>query len=150
MLIYFHLNSLSFQTGVVSLIVVFTILVIIINMEQLFDPMSIVRIDLEEEEDAGLSSRVKKSDFKREDFEKWRQEYMHPLLINSSGNALNTFNVEVKRLDNVQMEFEDGEGLNRSKSQPLDPQNGTSREFDPEDTISEKVPTEVDPRRRHK
>jgi len=47
---YFYLNDLSYQAGLISLIVVFTLLVIIINIEELFDPMSIVRLDLEKED----------------------------------------------------------------------------------------------------
>jgi hypothetical protein len=60
---YFYLNSLTYQAWIAGLLVVFTLLVIIINVEQLFDPMSIVRIDLEEEECSGFNSKVSKDKF---------------------------------------------------------------------------------------
>ena len=101
MLVYFYLNNLSYQTTVVGLMVVFTLIVIIFNIEQLFDPLSMVKIDLEEEEYAGLSSKVKESDFDKKDFERWRREYMHPLLIGSASNNLAIFNTEVKRLEDA-------------------------------------------------
>ena len=102
MLVYFYLNSLSYQLTVVGLMVVFTLLVIIFNIEQLFDPLSMVKIDLEEEEYAGLASKVNYNNFESNDFDRWRQEYMHPMLIGSAGNNLAIFNTEVKRLEDAE------------------------------------------------
>ena len=62
-LYHFYLNDLAYQTGVMCLVVVFTIIVIIMNIEQLFDPMNIIRIDLEEEQYANLKAKVSKNDF---------------------------------------------------------------------------------------
>ena len=102
-----------------GLLVVFTLLIIIVNLEQLYDPMSIVRIDLEEEECVGFSSRVKESDFTKEDFDRWRREYMHPLVVGSAGGTLGIFNHEVKRLEDVEgmmREFEREYDLQRIES----------------------------------
>lgn len=71
-------------------------------MEQLFDPMSIVRIDLEEEECSGFNSKVSREQFSQEDFNKWREEYTHPLLIGATGSTINDFNNRVMRLTDVE------------------------------------------------
>lgn len=61
-----------------------------------------VKIDLEEEEYAGLASKVNYNNFESNDFDRWRQEYMHPMLIGSAGNNLAIFNTEVKRLEDAE------------------------------------------------
>jgi hypothetical protein len=99
---YFYLNSLTYQAWIAGLIVVFTLLLIIINVEQLFDPMSIVRIDLEEEECSGFNSKVSKDKFSQEDFNRWREEYTHPLLIGATGSTINDFNNRVMRLEDFE------------------------------------------------
>jgi len=151
MLCYFYLNSLSFQTGMVSLIVVFTLLVIIINIEQLLDPMSIVRMDLDEEESAGFSSQVKKSEFSREDFELWRQEYMHPLLSSNKTNTLTTFNHEVKRIVNLEGILNDAKELNahqRVNSAQTDLRN-SRRGFEVDDEIIDEESKQVNNQRSY-
>lgn len=143
MLVYFYLNSLSYQTAIMTLMVVFTLLVIIMNIEQLFDPMTIVRIDLEEEEYAGLRSCVQATDFSREDWARWRREYMHPLLLGSAGNNLAIFNKEVKRLEDVEgimREFErEFEGMAEEGSAQMRREGeGTSEDGSKEETKEEK------------
>ena len=99
---YFYLNDLSYQTGLISLIVVFTLLVIIVNIEQLFDPMSIVRLDLEEEEWSKFNSRVQKEDFSKEDYDRWKEEYTHPLLIGTAGSSVAVFSHEVRKIEDAE------------------------------------------------
>lgn len=77
----------------IGLILVFTV--------QVLDPLRMVKIYLEEEEVAGLSFKVKETNFTRTDFEKWREVYSHPLLKGNAINNLSIFHTDYRMTEDV-------------------------------------------------
>ena len=117
---YFYLNDLTYQTGIISLIVVFTLIAITINIEQLFDPMSLVKLDLEEEECSKFHTKVNKNDFSQDDFDRWRDAYTHPLLSNSAGSSSTIFSNEIRKIG-------EAEGMIQQFDQESDDQQQSDR-----------------------
>ncbi|CAI2385080.1 unnamed protein product [Moneuplotes crassus] len=125
---YFYLNDAVYQTWFIGLILVMTILVIAINIEQMFDPMTLVKLDIEEEECDKFHSKVTKEDFNSEDFEKWKDSYTHPLLSNSAGSSASVFSTEIKKIiedENKTYQYEDQSNDLQQSNKPV-----SSRDFE--------------------
>jgi hypothetical protein len=134
---YFYLNDASYQTWAIGLVLVFTLLVIAINTEQIFDPMRLVRLDLEEEECSKFHSKVTREDFDSEDFERWKKSYSHPLLSNSAGSSASVFSNEIRQIiedENMPQQYEYQTNDQQQSDRPL------NRDFESNITEEEKQP----------
>jgi hypothetical protein len=109
MLAYFYLNDCSYQSAIMGILLAITIMVLIMNIEEVYDP---IKIDFE-----NMESDLEVKD---QDLQKWREEYTHPLLLNSSGQNTAIFNAEVKDMEQV---FERVEELHSSPSNPNHPRS---------------------------
>ncbi len=104
MLAYFYYNDCTYQSAIMGCLLAITLLILIMNIEELNDTFKLDTITNDSE------IRVKDIDL-----EKWREEYSHPLLLNSSSEKTAIFNAEVKNLNQVVERYDE---LNASPGKP--------------------------------